>query len=170
MENATKGLMIAGAILIAIVLISLGVFLVQRSQSSLTEGIQQLDDNAVMSFNSKFENYSGRRNGSDIRALINLVNNNNLSAASNGTYAENGIDLIVDAEASSTGKEITVEGKVKDYDSITATQARNAINTGKTYYVSLGYDNTTRLVDIIGIATEQSIADGLVSGGTNQAQ
>ena len=164
MENATKGLMIAGAILIAIVLISLGVFLVQRSQSSLTEGVQQLDDNAVMSFNSKFENYSGRRNGSDIRALINLVNNNNLSAASNGTYAEDGIKLIVDAGASSTGKEITVDGTVENYSSITATQARNAINTGKTYYVSLGYDNATRLIDAIAIATEQDTADGLIGG------
>lgn len=162
MENATKGLMIAGAILIAIVLIGIGVFLVSQAQNFMNKGGQTFDDSAVQAFNTKFENYTGQRSGSDIRALITLVNTNNLSAASNGTYLEEGIKLVVDAGASSTGKEIVVDGQVADYQSINATKARNAINTGKRYYVSLGYDNTTRLINSIGIAVDQDTADSLI--------
>lgn len=167
MENATKGLMIAGAILIAIVLIGIGVFLVSQAQGFMDQGGQQFDEMTKTSFNSPFENYSGKRTGSDVRALINRVNSSNLTAASEGTYGEQGIKLILDASGSSTGKEIVVDGTVDGYSSIKATQARNAVNTGKTFYVSLGYDNNTGLIKYIAIAGDnngegQGIADAKV--------
>ena len=118
MENATKGLMIAGAILIAIVLIGIGVFLVSQAQNFMNKGGQTFDDSAVQAFNTKFENYTGQRSGSDIRALITLVNTNNLSAASNGTYLEEGIKLVLkqlkDVLAYNGVKEIETVGKEFD--------------------------------------------------------
>ena len=67
MENATKGLMIAGAILIAIVLIGIGVFLVSQAQGFMDQGGDQFDEMTIMSFNSQFENYSGRRSPQKFR-------------------------------------------------------------------------------------------------------
>lgn len=160
MENATKGLMIAGAILIAIVLIGIGVFLVSQAQGFMDQGGTQFDEMTKSAFNSPFESYSGRKNGSDIRALINKVNSSNLTAASEDTYAEKGIKVVFDSAISGA---VTIDGTVEDYVSANATKSRNAINTGHTYYVSLGYSNSTGLINIIGIGTTQEAADGLIA-------
>ena len=57
MENATKGLMIAGAILIAIVLIGIGVFLVSQAQGFMGQGGQQFTEMEKKTFNSPIEQY-----------------------------------------------------------------------------------------------------------------
>lgn len=164
MENATKGLMIAGAILIAIVLIGIGVFLVSQAQGFMDQGGTQFDEMTKSAFNSPFESYSGRKNGSDIRALINKVNSSNLTAASEDTHTEKGIKVMFDAEITKAGA-VTIDGTVEDYVSANATKSRNAINTGHTYYVSLGYSNETGLINIIGIGTTQETADDFVESG-----
>lgn len=158
MENATKGLMIAGAILIAIVLIGIGVFLVSQAQNWITRGGQQFSDMEVSAFNSQFENYESRQSGSNIRALITAVNSNNMTAATEGTYAEKGIKVTFESSITS----LVIDGTVEGYTASNATQARTAINTGKTYYVAFGYDNTSKLIDQIGIATTQDAANGLI--------
>ena len=51
---------------------------------------------------------------------------------------------------------------LKTYDSTAATKSRNAINTGKTYYVSIGYNNKTGLINVVGVSSvSQSEADAL---------
>ena len=75
MENATKGLMIAGAILIAIVLIGIGVALVSQSQGFMSTGTSQISDMEKSAFNSPIEQYEGpRRTGSDVKALLTKLN------------------------------------------------------------------------------------------------
>lgn len=159
MENATKGLMIAGAILIAIVLIGIGVFLVSQAQGFMDRGGDQFDEMTIMSFNSQFENYSGRRSGSEVKKLISLVNTSNLTAHREETYAEQGILLIFNAQ----GTEYTVDGTQEEYQSSSANRASNAANTGKTYYVSMANNNSTGLIYRIGISSEsQANADSLI--------
>ena len=163
MENATKGLMIAGAILIAIVLIGIGVFLVSQAQVFMDRGGDQFDQMTIQSFNSQFENYSGKRSGSEVKKLISIVNTNNLTAHKDGTYAEQGIILIFNAD----GTEYEVNGMVEDYQSTSANKASNAANTGKTYYVSLANSNDTGLIQRIGISSKsQADADSLVAEKT----
>lgn len=159
MENATKGLMIAGAILIAIVLIGIGVFLVSQAKGFMDRGGKQFDEMTIMSFNSQFENYSGRRSGSEIKKLISIVNTSNLTAHREGTYGEQGIYLVF-----SDGKtQYTVDGRQEEYDSSSANKASNAANTGKTYYVSISNFNETGLVRYIGVAPgDQATADALI--------
>ena len=159
MENATKGLMIAGAILIAIVLIGIGVFLVSQAQVFMDQGGDQFDEMTIMSFNSQFENYSGRRSGSEVKKLISIVNTNNLTAHREETYTEEGIYLVFNDGKS----EYTVDGRVDTYQSSSANKASNAANTGKTYYVSIANYNETGLVRYIGIATTQEAADALIA-------
>ena len=159
MENATKGLMIAGAILIAIVLIGIGVFLVSQAQGFMDQGGDQFDEMTIMSFNSQFENYSGRRSGSEVKKLISIVNTNNLTAQREETYTEEGIYLVFNDGKS----DYTVDGRVDTYQSSSANKASNAANTGKTYYVSIANYNETGLVRYIGIATTQEAADALIA-------
>ena len=78
MENASKALIIAGAILISILLISLGI-LIYNQATNITNG-QQMTEVEVSSYNSKFTQYEGEKvTGTQVRALINQVNTSNSS-------------------------------------------------------------------------------------------
>ena len=78
MENASKALIIAGAILIAILLISSGVLII-NSTGGVREEIQSSSDNLeVQSFNEQFTAYEGGLvSASQVKSLLLLVNANN---------------------------------------------------------------------------------------------
>ena len=81
MENASKALIIAGAILLSILLISLGIMVYNNAKGTVNEA--NLDSEATQTFNSKFTQYTGsNKSASDVNALVNAVNANN---AANGT-------------------------------------------------------------------------------------
>ena len=78
MENASKALIIAGAILISILLISVGV-LIMNSTSGVTSG---MDSSAkameMQSFNSQFTPYAGAGiSASQVRSLVSVVISSN---------------------------------------------------------------------------------------------
>ena len=74
MENATKALIIAAAILIAIVLISLGVFVLGQGTNLVQEN-SDLTPTEVMMFNNKFEAYIGDNvSGTKVKQLEAFVN------------------------------------------------------------------------------------------------
>lgn len=77
MENATKALLIAAAILIAIVVITLGVFVLGKG-STLVKDNSDMSDVEVSTYNSKFEAYFGTNvRGAQVRQLVNAVNQHN---------------------------------------------------------------------------------------------
>lgn len=61
MENASKALIIAGAILLSILIIALGVFVFNQAKSAV--GNTGLSDQEVAAFNSKFDSYEGKQKG-----------------------------------------------------------------------------------------------------------
>ena len=60
MENASKALIIAGAILIAILLISVGIMVMNSMNKPLDQASQEADAQAVQIFNAKFSPYMGK--------------------------------------------------------------------------------------------------------------
>ena len=60
MENASKALIIAGAILIAILLISVGIMVMNSVNKPMDQAKMQADAQAINIFNSKFEMYEGK--------------------------------------------------------------------------------------------------------------
>ena len=75
MDNASKALIMAGAILIAVMLISLGVLLYNRAQDVATDSIGTIDSIGVTAFNEQFTQYCGPRvRGSTVKTLIGKVN------------------------------------------------------------------------------------------------
>ena len=77
MENATKALIIAAAILIAIVLISLGVFVLGQGSTMVQEN-SDMTATQVSTYNSKWEAFLGTKvSGSKVKQLINTVNQHN---------------------------------------------------------------------------------------------
>ncbi len=87
MENASKALIIAGAILLAISIIGLGIFIFRQASNTVSDtGMDQL---AIQQFNGQFENYiKDNVSGATVRSLIKVVNTNN-STDANRTIAIN---------------------------------------------------------------------------------
>ena len=78
MENASKALIIAGAILISILIISLGVIIYQQAAGVVNNN--SMDELEVTQFNSKFENYFGNNiKGATAQSLVEAVKANNNS-------------------------------------------------------------------------------------------
>ena len=104
MENASKALIIAGAILLSILLISLGIMIFNTAQDTTkNSGMNQAQ---VASFNNKFTKYEGDIKGSEVRSLIQEI------IASNGD--ENNINanrlITVTGAAAGTGTSIPSSG------------------------------------------------------------
>ena len=142
MENASKALIIAGAILLAILIISLGILIFQQASSVI-------DSNAMsaverQSFNSQFTQYEGERvNGTTVRTLIQAVFQNNLSA-------------------DSTDRQIIIKqgnSQILGETDTSASTALSKISTGSTYTVTCEYSTSggdAGLVNVITITTPDS--------------
>ena len=77
MENASKALLFAAGILIAIILISVAVYIVSMSNEA-TEGVgSQMTEMQLKAFNQKFAVYEGIRTGSQVKSLVDVVNSSN---------------------------------------------------------------------------------------------
>lgn len=77
MENASKALIIAGAILIAILLIGLGVLLIRNSTQPIEQAAKLGTQQTIESFNAKFTNYAGVQNSTNTKELITKIASSN---------------------------------------------------------------------------------------------
>ena len=129
MENASKALIIAGAILLSILLISLGIMIFNQAQDpTKNSGMSQAQ---VSAFNNKFSKYEGKKiSGSEVRGLLQEI------IASNGD--EDNINAV-------PKRIISVTGAIDD--------PKNAskIKTSKSYEVTLTAYNTEGYVTTIKI-------------------
>ncbi|MBQ2917478.1 MAG: hypothetical protein IJE59_04895 [Clostridia bacterium] len=135
MENASKALIIAGAILISILLITIGIILINSGRDVVDTGTSGMTSQKIQTFNSQFTAYEGKRKGSEIRSLINAVN------ASNATDSEHQVIVygpVTSAGAITSSKTYTVEvhynGSADLTDKQTTTMAGpSAVNSEKGY-------------------------------------
>lgn len=78
MENASKALLIAGAILIVILLIAVGMMVYNGAQGSITKAIGQMSTTERDIHNKNFEPFIGNHvSGTNVRALYTRVIANN---------------------------------------------------------------------------------------------
>lgn len=103
MENASKALLIAGAILIVIVLISIGMLIVQSSRGILGEVDDYTSQQSVQAFNSKFLNYQGIQKGASVKTLLQEI------ATSNSTNTSGHV-ITVKLKLNTTGSFETLDG------------------------------------------------------------
>lgn len=91
MENASKALIIAGAILISILLISVGILVMQSTSGIQDQMGQQMDATEVQSFNAQFSNYTGNgRSASQVKSLYERVIASNAKNSYQVTMTING--------------------------------------------------------------------------------
>lgn len=119
MENATKALLIAAAILIAIVLISIGVYVLSIGQNAMSGA--DMTEQEIATFNAKFNSYEGTNvMGSKVNALIQAVATNNVTEGDNG-------------------KKINIKYKAADGSDVNDAiqKADKKVNTGSAYKVKM---------------------------------
>ncbi len=110
MENASKALIIAGAILLSILLISLGIMVFNQAQDTI--GNSGISKAQISTFNSAFTKYEGNlKNGTDVKALISEINASNASDKADNNDRE--ITITVDGKAVTTTSSVS---SVKKYD------------------------------------------------------
>lgn len=77
MENASKALLIAGAILIAILLIAIGMMVFNSASGVIDTSTKNMSQQEKTAFNKQFTVYSGVQSGTNVRELIGLINTSN---------------------------------------------------------------------------------------------
>lgn len=139
MENASKALIIAGAILLAILLISLGIIVFSGARTTIIDN-SDMSQQEITTFNNKFTPYEGERvRGSQVNSLIQAVISNNQAAIDKGEDATKGI---------------TVTGEGINILPTTASTSVKKLPAGTIYTVTFEYKNS--LVNKITIATPKT--------------
>ena len=83
MENATKALLIAAAVLVAILIISFGLVIYNKSTTATDSA--DLTATQIQAQNEKFAKYEGEnQRGSVVNALLEIALTNNTTATSDG--------------------------------------------------------------------------------------
>ena len=77
MDNASKALIMAGAILIAVALVGVGVYLYSSAAGMMNSGVDELASADMLTKNSKIELYDGVISGSELQTLMRQLNSYN---------------------------------------------------------------------------------------------
>ena len=143
MENASKAVIISGAIILSILIIGLGMFIFQKANSA-TEGAD-LSSQKVKAYNSVFEQYVGTQTGINVKALLDEVRSHNLANASDAS-------LNIDVQESSQAA--TTTPPTAAVTAATVNTIRAKIQNGKSYTVDFGYDASTGFIVAVGIVAK----------------
>lgn len=147
MENASKALIIAGAILLAILIIGLGVFIYKQASNAM-KGVN-LSQNEIQNFNEPFLQYAGENvTGTNVMALCDKVKTHNLANSSDATRM---VHITFGSAAVDGQAADDEEGKLQE-----PTTVKKEIRAGYNYQVTVGYDNDTGLITNIGIVRKTS--------------
>lgn len=86
MDNASKALIMAGAILIAVAIVGIGIYIFSSANSMTDDALSQIDALTVTSINSQLQQYAGEIRGRELKQLINTARSINLQ----NTLPDNG--------------------------------------------------------------------------------
>ena len=140
MENASKALIIAGAILLAILIISLGIMIYNQASGVVNNNAMSEVD--ISSFNQKFMQYTGTNvRGSQVNALLSQIQTNNV------TYQDD-----TSRQVKVTVNATKWNGTAPAADSTLVGVSYTKANTGSTYKVDYTTDSKTGLINKITIS------------------
>lgn len=150
MENASKALIIAGAILLAILIIGIGMYIYSSSHNTLESAKDQMSEQDKTSFNQQWNTYEGAQGGNTVKTLLQKIIAN---CNTNAQEAQRLVDVFF-AKGTDTNDrqniQITVANAKTDNGAISAlTTLRNSIEARHTYFVNIEYSGKTSLVNRI---------------------
>ena len=159
MENASKALIIAGAILLSILIIAIGMFIYNSAQSTIADSMTSFSTQEIEAFNNNFESYKGNQTGSNVNSLITRL------IANAKTYKDEStkvpafiINQIVAGNNSSNAQAVPNSGGSNNgqqaYIDI-LTGVKNRIENKHTYWVTFTYQENG-LIDVVQVTYNAS--------------
>ncbi len=96
MENASKALIIAGAILLSILLISLGILVYNNAKGTISDA--NLDSEEAQAFNTKISQYCGSsKNATEMNGLIDAITASNGAQKNLASSEQHYITVVVNS-------------------------------------------------------------------------
>ena len=143
MENASKALIIAGAILLSILIIGLGMAIYQQASGAI--GNANMDPQKIQAYNSEFASYEGTKSGTQVRALLDIIRSHNLANTDDPSL---NVVAMTSSAAGVTAAptELVTAAAINDI--------KKTINAGKTYTVDFGYDAYSGFIVAVGIVAK----------------
>lgn len=127
MENASKALIIAGAILLSIAIIGIGMYIYTTAQQTIQSA--NMSQQEITAYNSTFVKYEGKQNGSNVKALLQTVRSHNAA-----NKDDNSKQIIV-----STNNLVTKQDNNTGSTDDQITTISNTIKAGYRYDIIFGY-------------------------------
>lgn len=143
MENSSKALIIAGAILLSILIIGLGMAIYQQASGAI--GNANMDPQKIQAYNSEFASYEGTKSGTQVRALLDIIRSHNLANTDDPSL---NVVAMTSSAAGVTAAptELVTAAAINDI--------KKTINAGKTYTVDFGYDANSGFIVAVGIVAK----------------
>ena len=167
MENASKAMIIIGAVIITVLLMSVGLFIYGTSQGLLKSTGESLSEQEILSFNQQWTYYDGEQTGDSVKDLLrrmiqNCVTNSEEQArlpgltidkaCANATHKMKVTVTVLNNKATATSIDSNTYYdliKSSDYDKVLKPDiaesayvlVRNAIETRHIYYISFEYSS-----------------------------
>lgn len=148
MENASKALLIAGAILLAILIIAIGMFIYNSAQATVNDSMTSLSTQEIDAFNNQFVSYEQEQTGSNVKALIGRL------IANSNTYIDESAKVPnVIYTAGQSGGNInytqsdSVDGDNSGYVASLGT-LRNGIENKHKYWIEFTYGSSGIITDV----------------------
>lgn len=159
MENASKALLIAGAILLCILIIAIGMYIYNSAQSTITESMNSMSTQEIEAFNNQFAGYEGAQSGSNVKALMGrLIGNVD-------TYKDESarVPQVYIQKAYATGSAVTATyANTCDLSTYVANLGtiRNKLEAKHEYWVEMNFQ-TNGLIDYIVISYDLDTTTGM---------
>ena len=152
MENASKALIIAGAILLSILIIAIGMFIYTSSQGTINDSLTQMSTQEIEALNSQFTIYGGAQTGAKLKSMVGtLIANANTYKEEPAKLPEVDIDQFSMADKNNNNAKRPATGgdtdELNNYINVLA-EIRNKMENKHTYQVSFGYSNNGVLTSI----------------------
>ena len=150
MENVSKALLIAGAILVAVLIVGVGMYINNSATGSTQMALDTFSTQETEAFNNQLEPYLGEKKGSDIDGLIGKL------IANSATF-KNQLEKIpsftIVSKVNAKGTKIenaerpATSGETSTYVS-QLSAIRNALEAKHNYKVEVAYDTTGYIGEI----------------------
>lgn len=145
MENATKALLIAAAVLVAILIITLGITVYDMAAETM--GSVNFSGQEVQAHNEKFTRYDGEhKRGTEVNAMLKTVLTSNLDAVTQKEEEKKVYVELYTATSGSATTELLTTG-------MTALP-KGKIDTSKIYTITVEFASTGGLVKSIKVRPE----------------
>lgn len=151
MENASQALIIAGAILLAILIIAIGMYIYNSAQATINDSISSMSTQEIEAFNNNFESYKGKQTGSQVSALVGrLIANSNTFADEPGkvpTFFINQISNTKTSNVNAIYNNATTNDQQNYINKLSS--VKNGVENKHTYNIEFEYGTSGLITKII---------------------